>query len=69
MFSTPKKSGHQMAKNGRRKAMKQEELDELKQRIAVTSRAHRPFIFDKPAAAVEDDQRSMTLTATRVFVA
>ena len=67
MFTTPKKSGQQMAKKGRRKAMTQEEIEELKQTIASAPKASRPFVFEKPAAPGEEIQRCITLTATRVF--
>ena len=58
-----------MAKKGRRKAMNQEEVDELPQTIAVATKANRGVIFDKPAAPVEQVQRNITSTTTRVFVA
>ena len=47
--------------------MTQEEIEELKQTIASTPKASRPFVFEKPAARGEEVQRSITLTATRVF--
>ena len=48
--------------------MNQEEIEELKQTIACTTQACRPFVFEKPAAPVEEVQRSITLTAITVFV-
>ena len=57
-----------MAKKGRRNVSTQEVIEERKQTIAVTPNANRPFIFDKPAAPAEEVHRSITVTATRVFV-
>ena len=48
--------------------MTQEEIEELKQTIASTPKASRPFVFEKPAAPREEVQTSITLTTTRVFV-
>ena len=47
--------------------MTQEEIEQLKQKVAVTLKATRPFVLEKPAAPGEEVQRSITLTATRVF--
>ena len=47
--------------------MTQEEIEELKQKVAVSTKATRPFVFEKPVAPGEEVQRSITLTATRVF--
>ena len=47
--------------------MIQEEIHELKQKIAVTTKANRHFIFDKPTVPGEEVPRSITLTTTRVF--
>ena len=46
--------------------MPQENMKELKQTIAYTTKASRPFVFEKPAAPADDVQSSITLTATRV---
>ena len=67
MFTTAKKFGQQMAKKGRRKAMTEQEIDELKRKVAVTPKASRPFVFEQPTAPEQEVQRSITLTATRVF--
>ena len=56
-----------MAKKGRRKAMTQEEIEEVKHTIASTSKASRPLVFAQPAAPGAEVQRRITLTATRVF--
>ena len=49
--------------------MTQEEIEELKQIVAVPTKAHRPFILDEPAAPGEGTQRKIAMQATRVFEA
>ena len=66
LFRTPQK-GQPRPSRSRRKAMTQEEIEELKQKVAVSTKATRPFVFEKPVAPGEEVQRSITLTATRVF--
>lgn len=58
-----------MLKKGRRNARTTGEIDELKQKIAVTSTANRHFISDTPAALEEEVQIRITFTAIRVFAA
>ena len=67
MFTTARKSGQQMAKKRRRKAMTQEDIDALKQTIASTRKAKWPFVFDQPAAPREAIQKMIVLTATNTF--
>ena len=67
MFTTPNKSGQQMAKKGRRKVMTRDDIDALKQTIASTTKAKRPFVFDQPAAPGEEVQKMIVLTATNTF--
>ena len=47
--------------------MTQEEIGALKQKVAVTPKANRPFIFDQPTAPGEETQRKVVLAATTVF--
>ena len=56
-----------MAKKGRRKAMTENEIDELKQKVAVTTKGSRPFVFTQPTAPGKEFQKSITLTAMIVF--
>ena len=56
-----------MAKKGRRKAMTQDEIDALKQTIASTPKAKRPFAFDQPAVPGEEVQKMIVLTATNTL--
>ena len=44
--------------------MTQEEIEVLKQKVAVTTKASRPFVFDQPAAPGEETQREIVLEAT-----
>ena len=67
MFTTPKKSGQQMAKKGRGKVMTQEEIDALKQTIASTPKAKMPVAFNEPPAPGEEVQKIIVLTATNTF--
>ena len=67
MVTTVKKSGQQMDKKGRSKAMTQEEIDELKQTIPVTTKGNRPFIFVQTVGPVEEVQNCITLIPTKVF--
>ena len=68
LFRTPQK-GQPRPSKSRRKAMTQDEIEELKQKVAVTSKASRSFVFDKPASPGEETQRKIILQATNVFVA
>ena len=47
--------------------MTQEEIEALKQKVAVTTKETRPFVFDQPTAAGEETQRKIRLAATTVF--
>ena len=47
--------------------MTQEEIEDLKQTIASTPKASRPFSFEQPAAPGEEIQKSITLVATKTF--
>ena len=47
--------------------MTQEEIEALKQKVAVTTKANRPFVFDQPTAPGEETQREIVLAATTVF--
>ena len=47
--------------------MTQEEIEALKQKVAVTPKANRPFVFDQPTAPGEETQRNIVLAATTVF--
>ena len=47
--------------------MTQEEIQELKQKVAVTTKATRPFVFDQPAAPGEETQRKITVATTSEF--
>ena len=66
LFTTPQK-GQPRPSRSRRKAMTQEEIEALKQKVAVTPKANWPFVFDKPAAPGEEIQRKIILAATKVF--
>ena len=67
MFTIPKKSGQQMAKKGRRKAMTQDKIDVWNQSIVSTSKVKRPFVCDQPGAPVEEVHQMIVLTATNTF--
>ena len=43
-------------------------MQELKQKVAITTKAKIPFVVDQPAASEEESQWKITLPATRVFV-
>ena len=43
------------------------EIEALKQNVAVTTKASRPFVFDQPTAPAEETQRKIVLAATTVF--
>ena len=47
--------------------MTEQEIEELKQKVAVTQKANRHFVIEQPTAPGEEVQNSITLTATRVF--
>ena len=66
LFKTPQK-GQPRSSRSRRKAMTQEEIEALKQKVAVTPKANRPFVFDQPTAPGEETQRKIVLAATTVF--
>ena len=51
----------------RRKAITQQEIEALKQKVAVTAKVTRPFVFDQPIAPGEETQRKIVLAATTVF--
>ena len=66
LFKTPQK-GQPRPSRSRRKAMTQEEIEALKQKVTVTTKANRPFVFDQPTATGEETQRTIVLAATTVF--
>ena len=43
------------------------QIEELKQKDAVTSKARKQFVFDQPAAPGEETQRKIILAATKEF--
>ena len=47
--------------------MSQDAIDALQQTIASISKAKRPLVFDQPAAAGEEVQKMIVLTATNTF--
>ena len=47
--------------------MTQEEIQALKQKVAVTTMAHRPCVFDQPTASGEEIQSKIVLATTTVF--
>ena len=47
--------------------MTQEEIVGLTQKVAVTSKANRLFVFDQPTAPGEETQRKIVLAATTAF--
>ena len=47
--------------------MTEEEIQALKQQVAVTTKANRPFVFDQPTAPGEETQRKIVLAATPVI--
>ena len=47
--------------------MTSEEIEALKQKVAVTTKANRLCVFDQPAAQGEETQRKIVLAATTVF--
>ena len=66
LFQTPQK-GQPRPSRSRRKAITQEEIEELKQKVAVTTKANRPFVLHQPTAPGEATQRKIILAATTVF--
>ena len=42
----------------------QQRIEELKQKVAVTTKATRPFVCNQAAAPEEETQRKITLAAT-----
>ena len=55
LFKTPQK-GQLRPSSSRRKAITQEEIEALKQKVAVTTKTNRPFVFDQPTAPGEATQ-------------
>ena len=49
--------------------MTQDEIEKLKQKVAVTASACRPFVFHQLAAPGEERQEKIAFQATRVFLA
>ena len=47
--------------------MTHEEFEALKQKVAVTTKARRTFVFDQPTAPGEQTTRRIVLAATSVF--
>ena len=47
--------------------MTQEEIEGLKQKVAVTTKVNRPFVFDQATAPGEKTQRQIELAAITVF--
>ena len=66
LFKIPQK-GQPRPSRSRRKAITQEEIQALKQKVAVTPKTNRPFVFNQPTAPGEETQRKIVLAATTVF--
>ena len=66
LFKTPQK-GQPRTSRSRRPARTQEEIEGLNQKVAVTAKARRPFVFDSPTAAGAETQRNIVFAATSVF--
>ena len=47
--------------------MTQEEIEASKQKVAVTTKVSRPFVFNQPTAPGEETQRKIVFAATTVF--
>ena len=47
--------------------MTEEEIQALKQQVAVTTKANRPVVCDQPTASGEETQRKIVFAATTVF--
>ena len=52
LFTTPQ-NGQPRPGTSRRKAMTHEEIEALKQKVAVTTKPSRPLVFDQPTASGE----------------
>ena len=66
LFRTPQKSQPRPSRS-RRKAMTQAKIAQSKQKVAVTTKATRPCIFDQLAALAEETKSKITLAATSEF--
>ena len=66
LFKTPQK-GQPRPSRSRMKPMTQEDIEASKQKVAVTSKANRPFVSDQPRAPGEEKQRKIVLPATTVY--
>ena len=66
LFRTPQK-GQSRPSRSRRKVMTNKENEALIQKVPVTTKANRPFVFDQPTAPREETQRKIGLAATSVF--
>ena len=66
LFKTPQE-GQPKPSRSRRKPITQEEIEGLKEKGAVTTKANRPFVFDQLTALGEETQRKIILAATTVF--
>ena len=47
--------------------MTQEEIEALKQKVAVTTTANTPFVFNQPTALGGETQRKIVLATRTVF--
>ena len=68
IFETRQQGLHRPSRS-RRNAMSQEEIHELKQKVAVTLKAAGPFVIGQPAAPGEEELRRIILQDTSAFVA
>ena len=66
LFQTPQK-GQQRASRERRKAVTQQEIDELKKKVAVTIKIRRPFVLYQAAAPGEEIQKLIIRIGTNTF--
>ena len=66
LFRTPQK-GQSRPSRSRRKVMTNKENEALIQKVPVTTKANRPFVFDQPTVPGEETERKIVLAATSVF--
>ena len=66
-LSRTAQKGQSRLSRSRRKAMTQEEIQELKQKVAVPTKPTRPFVFYQLTASGDAVQRKIILQGDRVF--
>ena len=66
LCKTPQKGLHRPSRS-RRQAITQEEIEVLKQTVAVTTKANRPFVYNQTTAPGEETQRKIVLASITVF--